>query len=133
MNVLLDTHIFLWAMLEPERLSEPQTELLGSVSCQVWLSPITIWECLLLAERGRVVLAPEAHGWLAEARARVGAREATLTHAVAARSRQVQLAHQDPADRFLAATASVYDLPLVTADERLLAGQGFPIWQPPTG
>jgi PIN domain nuclease of toxin-antitoxin system len=35
-------------------------------------------------------------------------------------SRAIDLAHQDPADRFLAATALVYDLTLVTADARLL-------------
>jgi PIN domain nuclease of toxin-antitoxin system len=35
------------------------------------------------------------------------------------------LEHQDPADRFLAATASVYDLTLVTADDRLRSGSGF--------
>jgi PIN domain nuclease of toxin-antitoxin system len=43
-------------------------------------------------------------------------------------SRRVVLAHQDPADRFLAATAAVYKLPLVTVDVRLLSGQGYPIW-----
>jgi len=35
------------------------------------------------------------------------------------------VAHEDPADRFLAATAEVYELTLVTADERLLRGKGF--------
>jgi PIN domain nuclease of toxin-antitoxin system len=47
-------------------------------------------------------------------------RQAPLTHEVAIQSRLVNLPHQDPADRFLAATALVYDLMLVTADERLL-------------
>lgn len=128
MSVLLDTHIFLWALLEPDRLSERQKQLFVSSACQIWLSPITTWECLLLAERNRINLSPDPATWMVEARQRTGAREAPLTHAVALRSRQVHLSHQDPADRFLAATAAVYDLPLVTADERLLAGQGFPIW-----
>lgn len=38
------------------------------------------------------------------------------------------MSHQDPADRFLAATAAVYDIPLVTVDEKLLNGSGYPIW-----
>ena len=45
-------------------------------------------------------------------------------------SRRVELGHEDPADRFLAATAAVYDLQLVTADRRLRAGRGFPIFLP---
>ena len=42
-----------------------------------------------------------------------------------ARSTRSCLSSEDPADRFLAATADVYDLTLVTADERLLRGKGF--------
>ena len=40
-------------------------------------------------------------------------------------SRSIQVLHQDPADRFIAATAQVYGLTLVTADEQLLAGKGY--------
>ncbi len=52
-------------------------------------------------------------------------REASLTHAVAQQSRRLSLEHSDPADRFVAATAVVYDLTLVTADARLLRGKGY--------
>ena len=50
-----------------------------------------------------------------------GYHEAPLTHEVVFESRRLALSTEDPADRFLAATAKVYDLTLVTADERLLA------------
>lgn len=48
-----------------------------------------------------------------------GIKEAPLTHEIAVLSTQLPL-HQDPADRFLAATAQVLDLVLATADQRLL-------------
>ena len=48
-------------------------------------------------------------------------KEAPITHEIAAESRRIGLTHRDPADRFLAATAKVLDLTLVTADKRLLA------------
>ena len=51
--------------------------------------------------------------------------EAPLNREVALRSRTVRVEHDDPADRFLAATADVYDLVLATADRRLLRGKGF--------
>jgi PIN domain nuclease of toxin-antitoxin system len=54
-------------------------------------------------------------------------REAPLTHEVALASDAVALPHRDPADTFLAATAKVYDLTLVTADENLLRGKGYPV------
>jgi hypothetical protein len=54
---------------------------------------------------------------VAEALKAVPVREAPLTHEVARWSRRIELPHEDPADRFLAASARVYDLTLVTADE----------------
>jgi PIN domain nuclease of toxin-antitoxin system len=68
---------------------------------------------------GRVLLEPDPMVWMRRA-----LREAPLTHEVAIRSRQVELPHPEPADRFLVATAQVYDLTLVTADRRLLGLQG---------
>ena len=44
-----------------------------------------------------------------------------ILHEIALCSRSLKLKHQDPADRFIAAMAMVYDLTLVTADKRLAA------------
>ncbi len=54
------------------------------------------------------------------ARATTSFHEAPLTHEIAFVARKLAIQHQDPADRFLAATAMVLDLTLVTADPRLL-------------
>ena len=126
MRLLLDTHIFLWSLLEPERLRPEVAAALEDKSNELWLSPIVIWEVLMLAERGRVVLQPDAVTWVRRALEKVPFREAALTHEVAIQSRLVELHHRDPADRFLAATALVYDLTLVTADERLLKSSSVP-------
>ena len=127
MNLLLDTHIWLWSHAEPERLTKRVVGALGDAGNQLWLSPISVWEFLLLAERGRVRLR-DAQGpleWVETALARVPMHDAPLGREVAIRSRSVRLDHEDPADRFLAATADVYELTLVTADERMLRGKGF--------
>ena len=127
MNLLLDTHIWLWSHAEPERLTKRVGAALADESNQLWLSPISIWEFLLLTERGRVRVSrgtPPAD-WVEAALSRAPMHDAPLTREVAVRSRSVRLDHEDPADRFLAATANVYDLTLVTADDRLLRGKGF--------
>lgn len=127
MNLLLDTHVWVWCHTEPERLVKRVATALGERANELWLSPISIWEFLLLAERGRV--RPQgglaAADWVEAALSRAPMHEAALTRDVALRSRTVRLEHEDPADRFLAATAEVYELTLVTADERLLRGKGF--------
>jgi PIN domain nuclease of toxin-antitoxin system len=126
-NYLLDTHIWLWSHAEPGRLTKRVAAALGDEANQLWLSPISIWEFFLLAERGRVRLrggtAPVE--WVNEALSRAPMHDAPLSREVAVRSRSVRLEHEDPADRFLAATAAVYELTLVTADARLLHGRGF--------
>ena len=127
MNLLLDTHIWLWSHAQPERLTKRVTAALADDRNQLWLSPISIWEFLLLAERGRVRVrdgtAPP--DWVEAALSRAPMHDAPLNREVAVRSRSLRLDHEDPADRFLAATADVYELTLVTADDRVLRGKGF--------
>ncbi len=79
----------------------------------------------LLAEKKRIQLRPDPAGWIQCLLDTIPFREAAVTHAVALMSRRIDLAHQDPADRFLAATAIVYGLTLLTADERLLRSHQF--------
>jgi PIN domain nuclease of toxin-antitoxin system len=115
---LLDTHVWLWSLLEPARLG-PRTARVLEDAGEKWLSPISLWETLILAERKRVILEPDAERWVRAQLARVPFYEAPLTPEVALASRRLEVASDDPADRFLAATALVYDLTLVTADVRL--------------
>ena len=127
MNLLLDTHIWVWSHSEPERLTKRVAAALRETANDLWLSPISVWEFLLLVERGRLKTKGDldAADWVEAALSRVPLREAALTRDVVLRSRLVRVDHEDPADRFLAATAEVYELTLVTADERLLRGKGF--------
>ena len=127
MKLLLDTHIWLWALLEPERLTAPVRDALQSPENELWLSPISVWEATLLAERGRVIVTSDVQAWVRGLLAALPRREAPLTFEVALMSRRLELAHQDPADRFIAASACVHELTLVTADERLLDATGYAV------
>ena len=125
MRLLLDTHIWIWSLLEPSKLGRRVRSELELADNELWLSPISAWELLVLIEKGRVIVDKEPVAWVAEVSRAVPLREAALTHEVAIESRCLDLPHQDPADRFLAATARVYDLTLVTADDRLLGSRGY--------
>jgi PIN domain nuclease of toxin-antitoxin system len=124
-RLLLDTHIWIWSHVEPERLSPPVIAALEDPDNELWLSPISVWEFLLLVDRERIVLRDDPDEWLETAWSRSPMHDAALTREVARRSRTIKLAHQDPADRFIAATAAVYDLTLVTDDVQLLKGRGY--------
>jgi len=126
-KLLLDTHIWLWSLLDPAQLGPQVTRAFEHPDAEVWLSPISVWETLMLIERGRLKVDRAAAEWVDEALAAVPLREAPLTHQVALESRRVRLPRGDPADRFLAATARVYDLTLVTADRYLARTRQFAV------
>lgn len=119
MKFLLDTHIWLWSLLTPERLSDKVQTVLQDSQHLFFLSPITIWETLILAEKQRIMLSKPPLEWLHEALGKSLVREAPLTHAIAIKSRTILLPHEDPADRFIAATALEYKLILITEDKYL--------------
>ena len=120
MRLLLDTHIWLWSLLEPEKLSRRVSRALESQTNELWLSPVSTWEFFVLARRKRIVLDADPEEWLRKATAAAPLREATFTHQVAVESGRLELPHKDPADHFIVATAKVFDLTLVTADEAIL-------------
>jgi PIN domain nuclease of toxin-antitoxin system len=118
LRLLLDTHIWLWSLIEPVRLGSKTRSELRDANNELWLSPISTWEALTLHDKGRVYLAADVEEWIARNTAPF--REAPLTHEISLAARQLTLVQRDPADRFLAATAKVLDLTLLTADVKLL-------------
>lgn len=120
MRLLLDTHIWVWYLMGASDLREDELEAMTAPDNQVFLSPVSIWETLMLAEKGRLVLGPSPEEWVRQALASYPTVEAPLTTEIAITSGSVDLPHPDPADRFLAATAKVYEAKLVTHDRRLL-------------
>jgi PIN domain nuclease of toxin-antitoxin system len=127
MKLLLDTHIWLWSFLEPEKLTRRVAGALENARNELWLSPISVWEVMLLSQKGRVELHEEVGSWVATAMKTVAFREAPITHEIALETQHIDLPHRDPADRFLVATAKVLGLTLVTADESLIRAKAVPV------
>lgn len=122
MNLLVDTHIWIWRLLEPERLSEAANRLLADPENSVHLSPVSVWETLVLARKGRIKLRPDPQAWVRQALQESQTVMAPLTHEIAMRSEALDgFGSSDPADRFLVATALVEDLTIVTVDAAMLA------------
>ncbi len=120
LKVLLDTHIWLWYLLGDDKLSTNLQAIVASKKNELWLSPISVWETLVLAEKGRLELDSEAITWVKRYLRILDVKEARLTYEIAILSRQLDLSHQDPADRFIAASAIHYNLILATVDSRLV-------------
>jgi PIN domain nuclease of toxin-antitoxin system len=117
LKLLLDTHIWIWSQLDPTRIGRRLAAELSASGNEFWLSPISVWEALTLMHKGRVRV-NDPLVWIEQAATEM--REAPLTSEIVRTSFALHLPHSDPADRFLAATAKVLNLTLVTADRKLL-------------
>jgi PIN domain nuclease of toxin-antitoxin system len=124
-KLLLDTHIWIWSLLEPARIAPRVAKALENPANEKWLSPISIWECMVLVGKGRVKLNMGVEEWIAQALTEFPPREAPLTTEVVLAMSKIHLPHRDPADAFLAATAKVFQLTLVTVDTRLRTAKGI--------
>jgi len=118
LKILLDTHIWLWIQDDPDKIGKHLRQALKNPGNELWLSPISTWEALVFQSKGQIQFRREAADWVTHNTAPF--REAPLTHEIALVSRRISLPHEDPADRFLAATAKVLGLTLATADNKLL-------------
>ena len=127
MKLLLDTHIWLWSALDPQRLSRRVEKALADSANELWLSPISVGELIVLLRKGRLMLPADLSGWVAQTMVDLELIEAPLTVEVALAMSSITFPHGDPADHFLAATAKVLGLTLVTADEHLANLSGIQV------
>lgn len=118
MKLLLDTHIWLWGIREPHRLGKLVQREIALQTNELWLSPVSVWEALVLVRKRKIAITGTIAEWTTSSTARF--LEAPFTWEVARLSEELALPHADPADRFLVATAKVFGLTLVTADKNLL-------------
>jgi PIN domain nuclease of toxin-antitoxin system len=127
MKYLLDTHIWLWSALQPERLSRRVAMTLADPENELWLSPISVWELVILCRKGRFRVRPDIPSWVANSISELRLIEAPLTFEVPMAMSPLSFSHADPADQFLVASAKVFGLMLVTADEKLISTPGIKV------
>ena len=120
MKLLLDTHVWIWSAIDPARLKKDVAKALDDADNELWLSPISIWELSVLVKKQRIELDDDVQVWVQRALNTAKFREAPLTNDVVLRESSIRFSHRDPADHFIAASAMVFNLTLVTADPRLL-------------
>jgi PIN domain nuclease of toxin-antitoxin system len=115
MKALLDTHAFLWAIAEEQKLSQRAQQLYES-QCDLFLSVASIWEILIKAQARKIPLPEPTGSYLIKelAKNRIEVLAISLDHVL--RLEFLPPHHRDPFDRMLIAQSLEEDLPLVTAD-----------------
>lgn len=119
--IVIDTHIWVWAVQDFNRLSARQAEAIKQATDGVYLSAISLWEVAMLIDRGRIQTQRKALDWINAALSRGPISVIDLTPQIACQSFDLPTGfHRDPADRLITATALVLDLPLVTSDKQII-------------
>lgn len=115
MNYLLDTHVFLWMLSAPEKLSEGAVKVIEDPRHMVFVSAVSAVEIAIKTALGKL----DAPSGLEEEIGSRGLQELPLTYRQGERLAGLPGHHQDPFDRMLIAQALTEKLIMITRDEKM--------------
>lgn len=127
-RVLLDTHVLLWALMEPAKLSPRARDILKDPAHTVLVSPASAWEIATKHRLGRLPAAESVVRGYRRHLAALMATEVPITSEHALLAGSLAAEHRDPFDRMLAAQALVEGVPLLTADPAFSALRVETVW-----
>ncbi len=121
--ILLDTHVWLWLLHNPNQLSEPAKNIVTEAenSNSILISSISVWEISTKQSLNKLILPLPIEQWFKLAQQQPGTTIESLSPLDALHSANLPGEfHKDPADRILVAMARRYDIPLITRDQKIL-------------
>lgn len=123
MRILLDTHIFIWAVIDDPRLT-PEARALIEGADEVNVSAASIWEIAIKSRTGKIDADIEKMAQAIEDSG-FNALPVSIAHAVQVAKLPLPNDHKDPFDRLLVAQSMTEPLVLLTADAKVLAYGGL--------
>jgi PIN domain nuclease of toxin-antitoxin system len=114
-NLLLDTHVFLWLQTEPERLGEHR-RLVEDRRNDLLVSAASSWEISIKYQLGKLPLPETPERYVPHRIRAIGARGLAVEHSHALAVANLPALHRDPFDRLLVAQATLLDLTIITGD-----------------
>ena len=123
--ILLDTHVWWWAVTETDKLSKKAFNLIaGTQPDKRAITSISIWEFAMMVSHGRIKLKISPGEWLDHAIHKTGLAVMELSPRIAVDACNLPGEfHKDPADRIIVATCRVNKMKLITKDQKILSYQ----------
>jgi len=128
MNVLLDTHVFLWWIVDDPRLSPRARKIIGNGENTLFLSAASAWEIAIKAKLGRLKLPDDPERFIPEQMALNAIESLPVQVSHALHVYTLPEYHSDPFDRLIIAQAQLEGLPILTADPQISRYEVDTIW-----
>jgi PIN domain nuclease of toxin-antitoxin system len=114
--IVLDTHAWVWWLAKPEKLGKKAARVLKKAP-HIGVPAICVWEVAMKASAGKLKFDRPSSLWIEHALSTDSRIEVlALSPRVASGAAELEWEHGDPADRFIVATAQLYESPLATCD-----------------
>jgi len=120
-SYLLDTHVWLWMLAVPERLTKEARELVESPESRLFLSAASSWEISIKWSLGKLTLPEPPATYVPSRMQSTGVEGLAVEHAHALQVASLPTHHRDPFDRLLVAQAVLAGCTILTADSQLEA------------
>ena len=121
MRILLDTHIFLWLIDDDKRLSDRYRQIIHNLDNEIYLSVVSIWECVIKYQIGKLDFSDSPEIYLPQQRKKHLIKTLTVDENSIAQLTKLPLLHKDPFDRLIMAQALQHNLIIMTEDKSILA------------
>ena len=121
MRILLDTHIFIWLIDDDKRLSDRYRQIIHNLDHEIYLSVVSIWECVIKYQIGKLNFPDSPEIYLPQQRRKHLIKTLIVDENSIAQLTKLLLLHKDPFDRLIMAQALQHDLIIMTKDKSILA------------
>ncbi|OFX26585.1 MAG: hypothetical protein A2033_08825 [Bacteroidetes bacterium GWA2_31_9] len=119
MNILIDTHIFLWYINDYTKLSKKYIDLIINEKNDIFLSSASIWECCIKQQIGKMIFPKNAAIYLSEKRNLHNIKTLVINELCLKHLSTLPVIHKDPFDRILICQAIDNQMKLITDDEKI--------------
>lgn len=128
MKVLVDTHTFIWALLQDHRLSPKSKQVLSSDDSELYFSLASLWEIAIKIKLGKLNAIGSSVAYIRDEMEAYGIQLLPIRYEHILQLEALPVHHSDPFDRLLIAQAITESLPILTADEKFGICQIRTIW-----
>lgn len=121
MNILLDTHIFLWFITKNKQLSDRCIDAISNQDNEIYLSVVSVWEATIKYQLGKLSLPESPEIYLPQQRERHLISSLSIAETTITQLAKLPPLHNDPFDRLLLGQSLEHDLIIMTEDKAILS------------